>query len=105
MGIYPPVLPPPDSFNLGESEKLKNMFKKHGILNHIHDETRTVNLPVEEKGILILDPESRTRIIDPHMERQLLSQYEMDRSSRQRGSWTKCGGDSIVAKGDENGYI
>lgn len=77
-GIYPPVLPPPDFFDLEEEEKRINerMFKKDDINeNYLYDETGEVTLPVDDKGILILDPVSRTRLIDAQMEPEILFRY------------------------------
>lgn len=75
--MYPPVIPPPDFFDLEEEENniKKEMFKKNNTGSPLYDETGKVKLPVDEKGILILDPESRTRIIDVHVEAYMLSVY------------------------------
>ena len=75
-GIYPPILPPPDIFDLDFiKEDLKTMFKKNNTAGVLHDETGLVNLPVNEKGILILDPVSRYRIEDVLLENMIFFDY------------------------------
>lgn len=74
--IYPPILPPPNFFDIEEEvEELKILFKKDNIGNPLYDETGKANLPVDEKGVLILDPESRTRLVDVMMEWNILYDY------------------------------
>lgn len=75
-GIYPPALPPPKYFNLDKiADQLKDTFKKDRRGNPLHDETGKVNLPTDNKGILMLDPASRTRILDPAIEQSILLEY------------------------------
>lgn len=75
--IYPPILPPSDFFDLeAEAEKLKDMFKyDNSLKNPLYDETGLVNLPVDDKGNLILDPESRTKMVDVEVELDVLYEY------------------------------
>lgn len=77
MATYPPVLPPPDFFDLDlEAEKLKDMFKAtNSLKNPLYDETGLVDLPTDDKGILILDPESKTRMVDVEVELDCLYEY------------------------------
>lgn len=77
MPIYPPLLPPPDFFDLElEAEKLKDMFKvTNSLKNPLFDETGLVNLPIDERGVLILDPESKTRMVDVEVELDCLYEY------------------------------
>lgn len=97
-GIYPPVLPPADFFDLAEEAKdLKDMFKKNNDDGPLYDETGKVDLPTDEKDILILDPVSRTRLLDTMFENYIFSEYcdwiysaLMDATAcngKQRGSW------------------
>lgn len=52
------------------------MFKKDNSLkNPLYDETGLVNLPADDKGILILDPESRTKMVDVEVELDVLYEY------------------------------
>lgn len=52
------------------------MFKKDNARdNYLYDETGKVTLPVDEDGILILDPVSRTRIIGARMEEYIGGEY------------------------------
>ena len=75
--IYPPLLPSPDFFDLElEAEKLKDMFKAtNSLKNPLYDETGLVKLPTDDKGVLILDPESKTRMIDVEVELDCLYEY------------------------------
>ena len=74
---YPPLLPPPNFFDLElEAEKLKDMFKaSNSLKNPLFDETGLLNLPVDARGVLILDPESKTRMVDVEVELDCLYEY------------------------------
>lgn len=77
VGRYPPAEPPNDVINIKEEERwLKEVaFKKSYSYNPLFDETGKVDLPADTKGILVLCPESRTRIIDVDLERIALIDY------------------------------
>ena len=54
-------------FDFEDQEKFtkEKMFKKdNGYSGPLYDETGKIDLPADKKGILILDPESRTRMVD-----------------------------------------
>lgn len=52
------------------------MFKKDNEEgNVLYNETGKVDLPIDGKGILVLDPVARTRIIDSQMEEMIFLQY------------------------------
>ena len=73
------------------------MFKKNNDDGPLYDETGKVDLPTDEKDILILDPVSRTRLLDTMFENYIFSEYcdwiysaLMDATAcngKQRGSW------------------
>ena len=56
------------------------MFKKNDDGGPLYDETGKVNLSTDEKGILILDPVSRTRLLDTMFENNIFS-ADSDRKS------------------------
>lgn len=52
------------------------MFKaSNSLKNPLFDETGLVNLPVDARGVLILDPESKTRMVDVEVELDCLYEY------------------------------
>lgn len=77
IGRCPPVDPPEDVLEIEEEERrLKDWtFKKSYPCNPIFDETGTINLPADSKGILILSPETRTRVTDVDVEQTTLIHY------------------------------
>lgn len=78
-GLYPPVLPTPELVfgpDFDEEmmqEIIKETFrKKNQRLNPLYDEIGLVDLPADVKGFLIIDPVSKTRLIDVSLEQILL---------------------------------
>ena len=70
VGMYPPIVLPPDFFDEEEEiEHDKSLFHMDKVFqNVLFDETNTVQVPFDEKCFLILDPSSRTRMLDAHVD-------------------------------------
>lgn len=51
------------------------MFKEVNEWDPLHDETVKISLPVDEKGVLILDFVTRYRIMDTITENDILCDY------------------------------
>lgn len=66
----PPSFQPNDLVDPEHLDRMinKNYFKADNPWCDLHDETGEIKLPVNDKGILIIDPVSRFRITDAYLE-------------------------------------
>lgn len=80
-----------------EEEIKKEWFKASYPSGFLYDETGTVSQPIDSKGLLIVDPETRTRLEDAFIEYKIMWHYEMWISDT-RGDFNRDLGNLAKAK-------